>query len=175
MRLVAQAVGASSGRWFLPPIDAGVMLVLTFFALWEISTLVRTLRRYTKRRQYRLLWRFPVDLDATVAGVSARVVDLHEAGARVHVPIGSTIPTVAPIHVTVHDASGNPLDAHGMLTTRSTTTDRTGGTMIGGTCQWNSVADRRRVIFETHVYAPMLATKAIEAQTMQSDVSAQPA
>lgn len=57
------------------------------------------------------------------------MVDLHEAGARVHVPTGSTIPAVAPIRVTVHDASGNPLEAHGMLTTRSTTLDSAGGTM----------------------------------------------
>lgn len=169
VRVVAEVVGNATGYWFLPQITTNVMVVIGLFALWQIVTLMRTLRRYTKRRQYRLLWRFPVDLDASLGNTPARVVDLHEAGARVHVPAGIVTAPTMPIEIQVHDAQGETRMAYGTLIVRSTTEVEGGVLALGGSCAWDSIRDRRWVIFETHVYAPLMATKRLES-TLLDDV-----
>ena len=169
VRVAVQIVAAITGYWILPPISTDAMIVVGLFALWQVSTLTRTLRRYTKRRQYRLLWRFPVDLEASLGNTRARVVDMHEAGARVHLPPGTTLSPVMPIEVQVHDADGALRLAYGTFTIRSTTTLEDGSLALGGSCVWASLRDRRWVIFETHVYAPLMATKALESTLLAAE------
>ncbi len=168
-RLAAQGIGVATGTWLLPEISVDVLFVVTLFALWQVATLSRALRRYTKRRQYRLLWRFPVDLTGTLAGVPARIVDLHEAGARFHVPANTGTTPVMPISIDVRDGTGQIRQAVGNLTVRSTTISADGILAVGGSCAWASTRDRREIIFETHVYAPLMMTKGLEAAIRDSE------
>jgi cellulose synthase (UDP-forming) len=164
IRIVVQVIGAVSGNWYLPKIEQNVMLFIGFFALWEIITLTRTIYRFTKRRQYRLLWRFPVDLSGTLGTQSARIIDLHEAGARILVDASTAMEMKMPLRVNVHDPHGQLIEVSGVFIPRSNHTTDEGLLSVGGVCAWDSVKDRRAVIFETHVYEPFSATKKLEQQ-----------
>lgn len=169
VRIAVQIIGATTGTWYLPKIEQNVMVVIAFFALWEITTLARTIYRFTKRRQYRLLWRFPVNLQGMLGSDLAQIVDLHEAGARIIVPATTTTTPTMPICIKVHNSLGELTEVSGTFIPRSQHITDDGKLSIGGVCAWDTTKDRRAVIYETHVHAPLIATKALEATISRGD------
>ncbi len=168
VRISVQVIGMATGQWMLPELTPVVLSAVVFFSLWEAATLVRTLRRFMRRRQYRGLWRFPVDLNATLAGEPARVVDLHEAGGRLMVDANTDLSGDLPLAVQLHTADGMTT-AFGTFSARARTSTAEQGLAVGGVIEWSSQASRRAVIFEAYVYAPLLAGRVLESEVAALD------
>lgn len=162
VRIGVQLYGQATGDWLLPRINPDAMPIITFFAVWQIIELARTLRRFTKHKQQRKLWRFPVDLEGTIDGSQCRVLDLNESGARVLMERepGDT----HELHVEL-----DLLDGAGTQTAKGTFTPRSrvegpDGWRVGGEVVWQGTDDRRAVIYETHVRAPFAESRHLQKQ-----------
>lgn len=168
VRLAVQWHGSATGNWILPPLKPEILPIVVFFALWEIATLTRVLVHYARRRQYRTLWRFPVDLPGSLDGIACRVLDLNEFGARVVVDADLDGDGPHVLAITLEDdllESTRTACGHLTASSRQMAPE---GIMLGGTVAWEDDESRRAVIYETHVRAPFSASRSIERQ-LESD------
>jgi hypothetical protein len=74
-----------------------------------------------------------------------------------------------PLTIKVHNSHGDLIEVCGTFIPRSQHITDDGNLSIGGVCAWDTTKDRRSVIYETHVHAPLIATKALEASISRND------
>ena len=153
------------GTGFLEPISPTGIIVASVFGVVEIVIVSVMASRVYNRRQYRKLWRFPVDMPGKVSGQKAKCIDLHHAGAGIVVPasvidedevgIGSTV----DICVQCRTTEGASVIARGMLKISNVGPFSEGGAAVrlGGPVEWNSVEDRDAVVEHCYVVEPYVA------------------
>jgi len=144
----------------LPAISLEILLVISLFAIVEVSILVEIFRHLMTRRQERALWRFPVQLPATISGHPATVVDLHQTGAGFFAPADVVEgKTHVPIELETRQINGEGFICRGTLTIRSIrpVTGQLGLARIGGIIDWESPRTRQAVIEHCYVFEPYRA------------------
>jgi cellulose synthase (UDP-forming) len=160
------------GQGFLGDITPEGIIVASIFGVVEFAIVASLTSRVYNRRQYRKLWRFPVDLPAKVAGQKAKCVDLHHAGAGVVLPssvvtkdlveVGSRI----TVHIECRALDGTSVLARGFMTVSNIGPFTEGGATVrlGGPIEWYSDADRDIVVEHCYVVEPYVARNKIWAR-----------
>jgi cellulose synthase (UDP-forming) len=144
----------------LPPISLEILLVISFFAIVEVAILSQIFRDLMTRRQERALWRFPVQLPATVAGEPASVIDLHQTGGGFFAPLSAIDgKEQVPIELETRQIKGTGFICRGTLTIRSVrpVAGQPGLVRVGGVIDWASPRTRRAVIEHCYVLEPYRA------------------
>jgi hypothetical protein len=165
---------ATGSPGVLPDVPASALAVLTMFGIYEATIILRFARRIWHRRQYRVLWRFPVALPVRVDGVPARCLDLHQRGAAVTLDVhGTEVPprdtrtdVAVPyrIEIDVPMVDGTVRVAKGRLTAASTRPIGDRSVRVGGQVQWDDTGSREAVIEHCYVVQPYGARRALLAR-----------
>lgn len=163
---------ATIGHGFLGPITPAGIVVATVFGVTEFVILSITAYRIYARRQYRKIWRFPVDLPARLTGDKAKCIDLHHAGAGIVVPttaaglkdavVGDTL----TLSIDCRTASGAAVVANGRLTVSNIRPYSEAGTTtrLGGVVEWASPEERDYVVEHCYVVEPYVARNKVWAR-----------
>lgn len=151
------ALGAEGWLPALPPF---AILVVTVFGVFDIIIIARFAIRLWFRRQYRTLWRFPVDLHATVDGIPSTCLDLHQRGAAVVVHAASADREVLAITLDLTLSDGRATTTNGRLSPTSRRPLPDGTVRVGGPVEWNDRASRLAVIDRCYVVEPYGARRA---------------
>jgi cellulose synthase (UDP-forming) len=159
-RGIDSAMRALGGTGVLPPLELSAFLVISVFSILDIVVALQLAVRAHRRRQYRRLWRFPVQLRAHVAGTTALCVDLHQGGASFIV--ARDVPELAQrleFSVECRSITRETTTARGTLTITSRTAVGPSGatTRVGGAVAWHDERSRVAVIAHCYVVEPYLA------------------
>jgi cellulose synthase (UDP-forming) len=153
------------GQGFLTPISSTGIVVATVFGVVEAVIVFTMTSRVYNRRQYRKLWRFPVDMPAKLAGKKAKCIDLHHAGAGIVVPssvvsedqvgVGSTV----EVCVQCRSVAGASIVARGQMkvTNVGPFSEAGAAVRLGGPVEWNTDADRDAIVEHCYVVEPYVA------------------
>jgi cellulose synthase (UDP-forming) len=151
------ALGAEA---WLPPLPPFAMLVITAFGVLDVVIIVRFAVRLWFRRQYRALWRFPVDVHATVDGDPATCLDLHQRGAAVTIDAAHADRESFAITLDLTLSDGRAATARGRLSPTSRRPLLDGTVRAGGPVEWDDHASRLAVIDRCYVVEPYGARRA---------------
>mgnify|MGYP000160840889 CR=1 FL=1 len=173
--LTVLTIGALTVRWadvlsgsiyswhFLSPLEPSALTIGTSFGVLEAGIITSMAVRVYNRRQYRKLWRFPVDLPALAEGHKARIIDLHHAGAGVIVAssalIGDGVGQKIALAIQCKTVDGKTTVAQGILTVSNVGPYSQGGTTVrvGGPIEWRSNAALDTVVEQCYVVEPYVA------------------
>jgi|GEM_PF-358177 len=154
---------AIGGSGFLEPVGPSLIIVATIFGVVEAFIVATMASRIYHRRQYRKLWRFPVDLATQVDGFKAKCIDLHQGGAGVVVPLATIreagIGQVLSIEIACKTIEGLSTTSSGKLKISSIGPYTEGGTLVrvGGPIEWSTQDERDSVIEQCYVVEPYMA------------------
>lgn len=161
-----------TGSGFLPPVTPAGVIVASIFGITELAIVLNMATRLYKRRQYRKLWRFPVELEARVAGQTAKCIDLHHAGAGLVLPTSALdFEAIAPgstadVSVTCRTVEGLAKVATGKLLVASIRPFSESGstTRLGGVVEWTTPEERDFVVEHCYVVEPYVARNKVWAR-----------
>jgi len=155
----------------LPEVPISALVVVTLFGVYESTIILRFARRAWRRRQYRVLWRFPLAQTARAAGFPARCLDLHQRGASVvvdasdaeHLQLDRQPGQGGPLllEIDVPRLDGHVHVARGRLSPASAHPVGDGAVRIGGSVQWDDRASREAVIEHCYVVQPYGARREV--------------
>lgn len=148
---------AFGGPGFLPPLELTAFIVISIFSALDIVVALHLAVRAYRRRQYRRLWRFPVQLAARTSDQLVQCVDLHQNGAALIVPRElAEQPRTMAFSVECRTTERTSTWARGTLTiTSRSAIGPSGATMrIGGPVTWDDMESRERVIAHCYVIEP---------------------
>lgn len=151
------ALGAEA---WLPPLPPFAMLVITAFGVLDVVIIVRFAVKLWFRRQYRALWRFPVDVHATVDGTPSTCLDLHQRGAAVAIEAALAERETFAITLELTLSDGRTATARGRLSPTSRRPLPDGTIRVGGPVEWDDHASRLAVIDRCYVFEPYGARRA---------------
>jgi len=151
---------ALGGEGWLPPLPPFAMVVITAFGLLDAVIITRFAIRLWFRRQVRQLWRFPVDVPATVDSTPSICLDLHQRGAAVVVPARIADRDIFTIGLDLTTSEGRRATAVGRLTPTSRRPLPDGGVRVGGPVVWDDRDSRLAVIERCYVVEPYGARRA---------------
>jgi len=146
LRTLQQATGSLPLGLSLPgSLDPVAYATVTAFVLLEVVTVAPAVVREMRRTQRRALWRFGVDMAATLDDAEVRVQDINESGLSVLGP-DDLARAGDRLGVTVRPPDGSDLPpVHGTLTVSRVIPSGT-HSIVGGPVVWDSDQDRRGVI-----------------------------
>lgn len=160
MRWTDYLVIGISGAGFMPALPIFASLAMTFFGLVEIVIIGLLAKRLFGRRQLRKLWRFPVRLDARLAGTPVTVLDLHQSGLAILGP-KTLFDTLEPLEIFMNllDVYGRPTLATGKFQPKNLRIVDSGQNFarIGGEVIWDNAESRTNVIEYCYVTEPYRA------------------
>jgi cellulose synthase (UDP-forming) len=148
------------GFQFLPSINSTAILIITAFGLVEIVIISFMVVRVWRRRQYRNMWRFPVLVPATIAGLPAQCIDLHQEGGAFLVARGDfAINQTVDVSIECHLFDGKKTAAHGQLEIRSIrpVSESETSLRISGVMHWQDSESQSSVIEMCYVTEPYAA------------------
>jgi cellulose synthase (UDP-forming) len=144
---------------FLPPINSTAILIITAFGLVEVVIIAFMVVRIWRRRQYRKMWRFPVQTRATVDGLPGQCLDLHQEGGAFLVAHGDfEINQTVDVTIDCQLFDGKRTTAYGQMDIRSIrpVSESETSLRVSGVMQWLDADSRGAVIemcFVTEPYA----------------------
>ena len=145
---------------FLPEMTFTGIWLANLFALFELAILIPLLISAFGRFQTRSTWRESVDIHGYVEGTAVHVVDLHEGGLKFlaagevvdQMKLGEKVNVL--LHVTTED--GHEAQAAGRLLVSGKYVDPANALgSIGGPVTWKSDRDRRLIIEQCYLVAPV--------------------
>ena len=148
------------GISFLPEINVTAIFIITAFGLVDVIIILFMVIRIWRRRQYRRMWRFPVQLRANLRESIGQCVDLHQEGGAFLVPQAAyEIGDIIDVTVDCPLFDGEFTQAHGTLDIRSVRSVSASETSVrvSGVLHWNDAASLRAVIETCYVTAPYAA------------------
>ncbi|MEY2946378.1 MAG: hypothetical protein RL243_1155 [Actinomycetota bacterium] len=163
IRIYDMAIGLREGKPLLPPVQLASIEVGAIFAIFESSVLAVATVKFFRRKQYRSLWRFPVNMNASIKNVPTRAVDLHHRGVGVRVykaefpelKLGDSI----AMKVECRLLSGQNTWATGRLKVAFVAPDPqdTAILRVGGKVEWENEEGLDAVVEHCYVVEPYLA------------------
>jgi cellulose synthase (UDP-forming) len=153
MRWVELAMGDNWPLQGLPNLSPQALIVVTIFGTVEILIVWGFVKALWTRRQDRVLWRFPVQLRAEVAGAPAVCIDLHQAGGGFQAKRSALIGVdEVPIVIETIQVDGKVFLARGVLHIRNRRpiAGNPDAVRVGGVITWST--DRSRVAAIEHCY-----------------------
>jgi cellulose synthase (UDP-forming) len=148
------------GFQFLPPISSTGLFVISAFGLFEVAIITVMVVRIWRRRQYRRMWRFPVQLRSELKGFSGRCLDLHQEGGAFLMPADNFVAgEVVDIALECRLFDGSFTRAYGYLDVRSVqqVSASNATVRVSGILRWQDEASRRAVIEMCYVTEPYAA------------------
>jgi len=145
---------------FLPPITTSGIIIISAFGLFEVIIITAMVIRIWRRRQYRRMWRFPVQLRATLNGFTGQCIDLHQEGGAFLMPADSfAVNDIANVTLECRLFDGSYTTARGELSVLSVlpVSASQSTCRVSGRLQWTDADSQRAVIETCYVTEPYSA------------------
>ena len=153
-------VSENFGVQLLPPVTSTAVIIISAFGLFEIAIITVMVVRIWRRRQYRKMWRFPVQLRARLKGFSGQCLDLHQEGGAFLVPADSFVPNeLVDVSIDCRLFDGEYTRAYGQLEVLSVlpVSASKSSARVSGVLRWNDAESQRAVIQTCYVTEPYAA------------------
>ncbi len=160
VRWVDYVIMAFGGTPFLAPIYPLALLAMSVFGTIEVVIVARLAWAVWSRKQYRRLWRFPVELSMRGDGVTGQCIDMHQEGAGIILPRAAVDgKATLNIEIDCRKTDGTLAVATGVLTISSIRDLSESGdsVRVGGSVVWNTDECREAVIEHAYIVEPYVA------------------
>jgi cellulose synthase (UDP-forming) len=159
-RWIDVILSSNFGIQLLPPVTPAGIFIVSAFGLFEVAIITVMVVRIWRRRQYRRMWRFPVQLRAKLKGFAGQCIDLHQEGGAFLLPADSFVSKeVVDVTLDCRRFDGTHTLAYGQLDVRSVlpVSNSKTSSRVSGVLQWNDAASQRAVIETCYVAEPYAA------------------